>query len=87
MWRMNVALFGYFFSDRCNLFCKKRGILSQLSVLEMFIFQTEMLLVGTEAPTAALSKYHKIPDDSIRKKGKGSEKYFPDMLPCLQIHA
>lgn len=87
---MNIALFGYVFSDRCNLFCKRRGVLvseEQLSALEVFIFQTETLLVETEAPTAALSKYHKIPDDSIRKKGKGSEKHFPDTLPFLQLRA
>lgn len=76
--RMNFAVFCYVFSDRCNLFCKRRDVLvseKQLWALEVFIFQTETLCLWEQK--CQLLPYQscpKIPDDSIRKKGKGSEQ-------------
>lgn len=72
---MNVGLFRYVASDRCNLFSKRRDVLlseKQLSSLEVSIFQTETLCLCQLVP---YQSYHKIPDDSIRKKGKGSEQH------------
>lgn len=76
---MNIGLFRCVASYRCNLFWKRRDVLvseRQLSALEVFIFQMEMLCLWEQkCQLLPYQSYHKIPDDSIRKKGKGSEQY------------